>query len=194
MFKLKSMANEGGAVIEGGSGGASTPPAPAGDEAPKGNEQGKTFTQAELDQIIADRLNREQRKFVDYDTLKAKASELDDIKAAQATETEKAVKAAEASTRTAVAIEFGEKAARATILAHLKAASVEAKDAKALVDDLNLRKYVTDDGDLDEDAINATLERIAPKQKKVDLGQGARGDGGARARNLGEAIQARITK
>lgn len=42
-------------------------------DAPTQNE--KTFTQAELDEIIADRLKRATKKFADYDDLKAKASE-----------------------------------------------------------------------------------------------------------------------
>lgn len=51
---------------------------PAAPEAPKADpqkqEQGKTFTQAELDQIITDRLAQQAKnKFGDYDTLKAQA-------------------------------------------------------------------------------------------------------------------------
>jgi hypothetical protein len=38
---------------------------------------GKTFTQAEVDQIVKDRLTRERAKFADYDELKAKAAEAD---------------------------------------------------------------------------------------------------------------------
>ena len=33
----------------------------------------RTFTQAEMNAIIADRLNRERTKYADYDALKAKA-------------------------------------------------------------------------------------------------------------------------
>lgn len=51
---------------------------PAAPEAAKADtqkqEQGKTFTQAELDQIVTDRLAQQARnKFGDYDALKAKA-------------------------------------------------------------------------------------------------------------------------
>lgn len=38
---------------------------------------GKTFTQAEVDQIVKDRIARERAKFSDYDELKAKAAEAD---------------------------------------------------------------------------------------------------------------------
>lgn len=57
-------------------------------------ETTKTFTQSELDEIIADRLKRATKKFADYDDLKAKASEyeakLQAQRDAEMTEIEKA--------------------------------------------------------------------------------------------------------
>jgi hypothetical protein len=46
-------------------------------------------TQADLDRIIADRLRRQKSQFADYDDLKAKATELDQIRAANQTEAER---------------------------------------------------------------------------------------------------------
>lgn len=43
----------------------------------------KTFTQAELDALIADRLKREREKYADYDTLKTRAAKLTEIEDAQ---------------------------------------------------------------------------------------------------------------
>lgn len=40
----------------------------------------KTFTQAELDAVVRDRLKREREKYADYDDLKAKAAEVDKSK------------------------------------------------------------------------------------------------------------------
>lgn len=37
----------------------------------------KTFTQADVDRIVAERLRRERERFADYDALKAKAAEAD---------------------------------------------------------------------------------------------------------------------
>jgi hypothetical protein len=37
----------------------------------------KTFTQAELDAVVKDRLKREREKYADYDAVKAKATKLD---------------------------------------------------------------------------------------------------------------------
>jgi hypothetical protein len=61
----------------------------------------KTFTQAELDQIVADRLKRERAKHADYDDLKQKASRLDEIEAASKSDLEKEREAREAAERTA---------------------------------------------------------------------------------------------
>jgi len=49
------------------------PPAETQVESPENAE--KTFTQAELDELIAKRIERERKKFADYDEIKAKASE-----------------------------------------------------------------------------------------------------------------------
>lgn len=51
---------------------------------------GKTFTQAELDKIVGDRLKREKDKYADYDAVKAKAKQLDDIETANKSDLEKA--------------------------------------------------------------------------------------------------------
>ena len=45
-----------------------------------GSEPARTFTQAEVDAIIGDRLTRERAKYADYEDLKGKAAELDSLK------------------------------------------------------------------------------------------------------------------
>ena len=59
------------------------------------NEVEKTFTQAELDQIVQDRLKREREKYGDYNSLKEKAARLDEIEEASKTELQKATERAE---------------------------------------------------------------------------------------------------
>lgn len=49
----------------------------------------KKFTQAELDQHIADRLKRETAKYSDYEELKAKATKLDDAEASRKSDEQK---------------------------------------------------------------------------------------------------------
>lgn len=55
----------------------------------------KTFTQAELDQIISERLKREREKYHDYDALKEKAQKLDQIEEDAKSELQKAQERAE---------------------------------------------------------------------------------------------------
>ena len=51
--------------------------------------EGKTFTQADLDRIVQDRLAKEKGKYSDYDELKAKAQRLDQAEAANKSEVER---------------------------------------------------------------------------------------------------------
>ncbi len=55
----------------------------------------KTFTQAELDAIISDRLKREREKYPNYEEIKEKAAKLDEIEEASKTELQKATERAE---------------------------------------------------------------------------------------------------
>ena len=64
-----------------------TPAASAPTEPP--SDSGRTFTQADLDRVVQDRLAREQQKFQDYDDLKAKAERLAEIESAQQTDLER---------------------------------------------------------------------------------------------------------
>lgn len=56
----------------------------------------KTFTQAELDTIVADRLARERAKYPDYESIKAKAAKFDAAEEAGKSELQKAKERAEA--------------------------------------------------------------------------------------------------
>lgn len=59
------------------------------------NEQ-RTFTQAEMNAIIQDRLTRERGKYADYEALKAKAAKFDAAEEAGKTELQKANEKADA--------------------------------------------------------------------------------------------------
>lgn len=58
--------------------------------------QERTFTQAELDEIVKSRLAKERAKYSDYETLQAKASKLDEIEEASKSELQKATERADA--------------------------------------------------------------------------------------------------
>lgn len=63
-------------------------PAPAAD-GQQTTQPTATFTQADIDRIVKDRIERERAKFADHETLKAAKAELDALKAAQMSEDEK---------------------------------------------------------------------------------------------------------
>jgi hypothetical protein len=151
----------------------------------------KTFTQAEVDDLVTKRLARETKKFADYSDLKTKASELDALKAANATDLEKAVSTVATETRSAVAREFGEKLARGTLKAQL-VTRMDAKAAEEIIADLNISKYVGDDGEIDEAEITKAVDRHAPARGtgRLDLGQGGRGDGPSLDQQIADAQKA----
>lgn len=111
-----------------------TEPQPPADPAPKPDEQPqpRTFTQAELDQIIANRLG----KFRDYDDLKAKATEYDKAQEAAKSELQKAQERAEAAEKAKVDAERRAFAATKGIPASLVTGSTEAEWEKAAAEAL----------------------------------------------------------
>ena len=58
-------------------------------QTPPESPAGKTFTQAELDAILTDRLARERAKYPDYEALKAKAAKFDAAEEAGKSELQK---------------------------------------------------------------------------------------------------------
>lgn len=73
----------------------------------------KTFTQADLDRIVGDRLAREKAKFADYETLKERAQKADELERAQLSETERLQRERDEAT---TAGEAAQAAAAATLL------------------------------------------------------------------------------
>lgn len=58
--------------------------------------QERTFTQAELDEIVKSRVAKERAKFTDYDSLREKATKFDELQEANKSELQKATERAEA--------------------------------------------------------------------------------------------------
>lgn len=65
---------------------------PQQDTTPDNSGTGRTFTQAELDSIIKERLDKERKKYADYDDVKAKARKYEEAEQASLSELEKAKK------------------------------------------------------------------------------------------------------
>lgn len=68
-----------------------TTPNQVDNNATQGAPAEKTFTQAEMDAIIGDRLKRERAKYADYSELQAKAAKYDEAEEASKSELQKAV-------------------------------------------------------------------------------------------------------
>lgn len=134
----------------------------------------KTFTQAELDQIIGERLKREREKYPDYDALKEKAAKLDEIEEASKSELQKATERAEKleseltqlkraeeirGVREAVATQYG-------IPANLLSGESEetcAEQAKALLEFKSATPYpnVKDSGEVQNRIKGSTRQQFA---------------------------------
>lgn len=152
------------------------PPAAGGDPAggkPAGAEpepSGKTFTEADVERIIAGRLS----KFGDYDQIKQQLTELQQ---ANQSESEKALNAAKDEGRKEALIEAGSAVALEVFngAAGRRNADYDTAPALSLID---LKKFVKDDGSVDRDAIKTAVEQLVPEkvEQKVapTFGGGAR--------------------
>ena len=128
-----------------------------------GNAGDKTFSQADLDRVVAERLAREKAKFGDYEDLKRKAAEFDKGQQAQLSEQEKlkaeleaekakGSKATEAANQRMMKAELKLQAAAQGVPADRIAAVMKRADTAAL--------NVGDDGEVAgaEEAIKACLK------------------------------------
>jgi hypothetical protein len=89
------------------------------------------------------------------------ARELEKQRQASMTEAERAVAEAETRGRTAAASQFGQRLVRSEFTA--AAARVNAEfDVTTVLDDLNLTKFVGEDGEPDSKAIQKAAERLIP--------------------------------
>lgn len=155
------------------------------------------MTQQQLDAIIADRLRRQKAQFGDYDDLKAKAEKFDAAEAANKSELER-----EREARTKAETERDEAARRSAerlAAAELKAALTGITDDPGdIIDDLNLAKYITADGEVDTDAVAKTREKYAalkpttttppPTRPQGDIDQGRQGGTPTDMRTADEAV------
>lgn len=105
----------------------------------------------------------------------AKAREYEALKAAQMTETEKAVADAMAAGRAEALSAVGQRLAAAEIRAALTGI---VPDPSAIAEDLDLSRYVDDAGEVDAAKVQALADKFAsfaPKPGGPDLGAGNRG-------------------
>lgn len=101
------------------------------------------------------------------------ARELAELKAANATDSEKAVSEA---VKKAVAEERTRGADKLARQVFLAGAAGRIKDAADVVEDVNLSKFIDANGDVDEDGLAKLIDRLAPKSD-TDNGGDGEGDG-----------------
>lgn len=115
----------------------------------------------------------------------AAARELDELKRSQMNDQEKAVQTARDETRTEVLREVGSKLVDAKIEA-ASTGRLSDEQRKALLENLDRGRFLTDDGDVDTDKVTAFVDSIAPANGQGtstppannglnDMGQGRRG-------------------
>lgn len=144
----------------------------------------KTFTQADLDRVVSERLKREREKFGDVDELRQKAKDYDALQEAQKTELQKAADRAEAAETRARVLEEGlkqERTRNAITAAASKANFHDPEDAFRLLDDV----------ELDEDGTPKNIDKLlknlaTAKPHLVKDGEtvtNGSGDGGPRGKS-----------
>lgn len=121
----------------------------------------KTFTQVELEKLIADRVSRERKKYAGFDDLKKKAAEFDKLEESKKTEAQK----------------LNEQLAAAQVeLQNYKVAEIRRTAAVDAGLDQRYAKYITavDEAEALEQAKELAKDIRQPEQKKPDLKQGSR--------------------
>lgn len=122
-------------------------------------DDGKAFTQADVDRIVGERVQRTKAGFADYNELKASAAKLAKIEADNASETEKAVNAARDEGRNEVLTATNLRLVNAE--ARALAAEARARNPAIAVKSLDLSGVkVADDGTVDAAAIRSMLEDL----------------------------------
>jgi hypothetical protein len=151
------------------------PTAPA-TEAPATPELGDAGKQA-IDRMKAER--DEARRLA-----KAREKELEQFRTASMSEAEKAILEAEQRGRLSVLADFGQKLARSAFVAEAARRNSD-YDAAAVLDDLNLSRYIGEDGEPDSKAIAAAVARLVPEPSTGPRGVGNADLGG---RSAGAAL------
>lgn len=125
----------------------------------------QSFTQADVDRIVTERLNREKTKYGDYDQLKERAAQwdkfVDESKSDQEKALDEARKAAEASAYAKARGEFGGQLVEATLRAAATGRLPEGA-LNALLAGVDKTLFLTDQGSVDTSKVTQFIDGIAP--------------------------------
>lgn len=155
-----------------------------------GREFTAPTTQAEFDELVKDRVKRAERKGYDAAAgkYKEKAEKHDALEAELGTETDKKVHAAREEEQKNARATFGTRLVKATFKAEAKGV-LTSEQLDGLLEDLDLTKYLDDDGDVDEDKVAQKIKKIAPKGDTQD---DRRGNSGGRGLGQGNRPPANV--
>ncbi|MGC4946180.1 hypothetical protein ACLQ2N_08235 [Streptomyces sp. DT224] len=131
------------------------------DESDTDNDDDKVDHKAEAEKYKALMRKQEARAKANA----AAAKELAKIKREGMSDLDKKVDEAVAAARAEERVKSGVRVARQAFLA---SASGRLENAKDVADELNLKKYVDEEGDVDEDAIAELVDKLAPKRSDKD--------------------------
>lgn len=166
------------------------PPEPPAPPAPPAPPEPPAYTppasQADLDRIIASRLEREKAKYADYEALKQKAAEHDKAVEAAKTDAEKAIEAARSEGESKATEAANARVVRSEAKVALAGAGARNADAAVKLLDLAGLK-VGDDGEVDAAALKTKVDALKSSDAylfddgkkappKPDKSQGGGGD------------------
>lgn len=147
---------------------STTPPVDPPQADPVPVETPKDDRQAEIDRIVAERVAREKRRHADETKeLRTKAAEADRLRKERETETEKAIREAREEGRSAALAE----ARPRLVLAEIRAAAAGRIDPSRLddlVDDIDLSRYLGEDGSVDVERVRRKVDAWAPPAPAKD--------------------------
>lgn len=153
---------------------------PAGDP---GAGQQPAYTppasQADLDRIIQDRVARAVKPYAGFDDIKAKAEAHDALQIELGSTADKAAATARQEERDKANSEWTPRVVKAEFKAAAKGVLTD-DQLTALMEDLDLSKYVTASGDVDDEKVAKKVNALAPvksgnqSHQSRDLGQGNR--------------------
>lgn len=118
-------------------------------------------SQADLDRIVQDRVRRATAKYSDYDEIKTKAEKHDALELELGSAADKAAATARQEERSKANSEWTPRVVKAEFKAAAKGVLTD-DQLTALLEDLDLSKYVTDKGDVDEDKVSKKVTAFGP--------------------------------
>jgi Spy/CpxP family protein refolding chaperone len=173
-------------------GGSEPPEPPAPPAPPEPPQYTPPASQADLDRIVEQRLARERQKYADYDAVKQRAEAYDALELELSSDMDKAARAASEDGYNAAMALAVPRVVRAEFKAEAKGV-LTPEQLDALLEDVDLTRYATDDGEPDSERIQQKIAKFAPapsgatSTRVVTLGQGAQRPAQPSQRELGRA-------